>query len=197
MSNIRVTRIAKAKIKDGQLIVEMEGHDKDTERSTVVKCTMDKVHADLPLRFQALSAGVREILEWTPGQYNDFSGQRDRIRVTGVSWSWSETTSVEGACIVFQVDLEECTSPFCGTTPHLPFDQYAEDGNQPVMPDGAQDALNALKAEVQAFLDGKRAQGDLLNPANLSGPYPLERSPIDKAADMLTEVVHAIVEPHL
>jgi hypothetical protein len=29
------------------------------------------------------------------------------------------------------------------------------------MPDGAQDALNGLKAEVQAFLDGKRAQGDL------------------------------------
>lgn len=158
-----ITRIAKAKLKDGQLIVEMEGHDKDTERHTVVKCAQDKLHAELMEAFAALSPSVREILEWPGSLYLDGISMplRDRIRVTGVSWSYSETTDVEGACIVFQVDLEGCTSPFCGTTPHLPYDQYSEDGNQPVMPDGAQDALNRLKGEVQAFIDGKRAQGDL------------------------------------
>lgn len=198
MTTPSVTRIAKAKIKDGQLIVELEGHDKDTERHTVVKCAMDKVHPGLADRFRDLSQSVRAILEWPGNLYNDFTGQRDRIRVTGVSWSYSETTDVEGACIVFQVDLEECTSPFCGTTPHLPYDQYADDGNQPTMPLGAQDALNKLKAEVQAFLDGKRAQGDLFErveehygiPAEvsrefvdvefkggrLSGPYPVEEN---------------------
>lgn len=169
------TRIAKAKIKDGQLIVETEGHDKDTERHSVVKCAQDKLHAELMEAFAALSPSVREILEWPSNIYVDTTGyenvtstsrltaehRRDRIRVTGVSWSYSETTDVEGACIVFQVDLENCTSPFCGTTPHLPYGQYSEDGNQPVMPDGAQDALNRLKGEVAAFLDGKRAQGDL------------------------------------
>jgi hypothetical protein len=157
---VTAIRIAKAKIKDGQLIVELEGHDKDTERHTVVKCAQDKLHAGLMEAFAALSPSVREILEWPGYLYNETAGH-DRIRVTGVSWSHSETTDVEGACIVFQVDLENCTSPFCGTTPHLPFDQYSEDGNAPVMPDGAQDGLNRLKAEVQAFLDGKRAQGDL------------------------------------
>lgn len=159
------TRIAKAKLKDGQLIVETEGHDKDTERHSVVKCAQDKLHAGLMEAFAALSPSVREILEWPSRLYWEAFGtemqERDRIRVTGVSWSYSETTDVEGACIVFQVDLENCTSPFCGTTPHLPFGQYSEDGNQPVMPDGAQDALNRLKGEVAAFLDGKRAQGDL------------------------------------
>lgn len=165
------TRIAKAKIKDGQLIVELQGHDKDTERHTVVKCAQEKLHPELMEAFAALSPSVREILEWPSNLYGAEFGvdpdlrHRDRIRVTGVSWSYSETTDVEGACIVFQVDLEGCTSPFCGTTPHLPFDQYAEDGEQPVMPYGAQDGLNALKVEVQAFLDGRRAQGDLFQRA--------------------------------
>jgi hypothetical protein len=163
MTTTSVQRIAKAKIKDGQFIVEMDGHDKDTERKTVVTCAMDKIHPDVATGFQALGDSVREILEWPSSLYLDGIAKeaRDRIRVTGVSWSYSETTSVEGACIIFQVDLEGSNSPFCGTTPHLPYDQYAEDGNQPVMPDGAQDALNALKEEVQRFLDGKRAQGDL------------------------------------
>lgn len=206
MSNIASSRICKAKRKDGYLIVELDGTDNDTERQTVVKCRLDKVHTDIATCFQTLSDSVREILEWPSNLYANAIGyqnatsttdttaeyRNDRINVTGVSWSYSESTDVEGACIIFQVDLEECTSPFCGTTPHLPYDQYSEDGNQPVMPHGAQDALNALKDEVRRFLDGKRAQGDLfdnieerygipaevarreyalINPDNLSGPY--------------------------
>jgi hypothetical protein len=181
-----VKRIAKAKIKDGQLIVECEGHDKDTERHEVVKCAMDKVHPDLADRFNALPGSVREILEWPSNLYAGGIGKdgRDRIRVTGVSWSYSETTDVEGACIIVQVDLENSNSPLCLTTPHLPYDQYAEDGNQPVMPDGAQDALNALKAEVQAFLDGKRAQGDLFDEI---GKAHGMNADVIKAARSLTE----------
>jgi hypothetical protein len=90
------------------------------------------------------------------------------MRVTGVSWSMSEKTGVEGAVISAQAQLDECTSPFCFNTPFLPFDLYNEENEeQPVMPDGAQDALTALRTEVQAYIDGKRAQGDLFrtNPA--------------------------------
>jgi hypothetical protein len=154
-------RIAKAKIKDGQFIVEITGRDKDTEKLTTLTCSKSKIHADLEAAFAGLADSVREILEWPSNLYKPYGSDTDDIRVTGVSWSWSQSTEVEGACIVFQVDLEGCTSPFCGTTPHLPFDQYSEGGEQPVMPDGAQDALNALKAEVQRFIDGKRVQGDL------------------------------------
>ncbi len=162
---MNTARITKAKIKDGQLIIELDDHSKDTERHIVVKCVEDKVHPDLFARFRGLANSVREILEWPANLYcdslTDKLEHRDRIRATGVSWSFSETTGVEGACIVFQVDLEGSTSPFCGTTPHLPFDQYTEDGNAPLMPDKAQIALDDLRSEVQAFLDGKRAQGDL------------------------------------
>src|SRR5688572_3671456 len=135
------SRIAKAKLKDGQLIVELQGHVKDTERLTTVKCAQDKLHPDLLEAFAALGPSVREILEWPSNLYREtvlFSPtsrattERDRIQATGVSWSFSETANVEGACIVFQVDLDGCNSPFCGTTPHLPFGQYAEDGDQPV-----------------------------------------------------------------
>ncbi len=165
MSNIETMRIAKAKRKDGLLIVELEERDSDTERHTVVKCGLDKVHPDLPIFFDHLSDSVREILEWPGNLYLDsLTGdlqRRDRIRVTGVSWSLSEAAGVEGACLVFQIDLDGCNSPFCGTTPHLPFDQYTEDGNQPLMPDKAQMALHALRAEVNDFIGGKRAQGEL------------------------------------
>lgn len=155
-------RIAKAGFKDNLLVVELHGYEKDTERRTTVTAGRDKCHPDLDAAFAKVAPEVREILEWPSNLYKSTDGKNtDRIRVTGVSWSHSETTNVEGACIILQVDLETSNSPLCVTTPHLPFDQYAEGGEQPVMPDAAQDALNALKAEVQKFLDGKRAQGDL------------------------------------
>jgi hypothetical protein len=169
------TRIAKARLKDGQLIVELQGHDKDTERHTVVKCAQDKLHAELMEAFAALSPGVREILELPSNAWTDGLCFRESIRVTGVSWSLSETTGVEGACLVFQVDLEGATSPFNGVTPHLPFGQYTEDGNAPVMPDGVQVRLDELRRQVEAFLDGKRAdQGDLFERAELRFGIPAE-----------------------
>lgn len=162
---MNTSRIARAKLKDGQLIVELQGRDDDTERHTIVKCAQDKLHPDLLDAFVALSPSVREILELPSNVWSDNLGADDSIRVTGVSWSHSESTDVEGACLVFQVALENCNSPFCGTTPHLPFDQYTEDGNAPVMPDGAMDALDRLRSEVEAFLAGKRSQGDLFQEA--------------------------------
>ena len=193
MSNIWVSRIAKAKFKDGQFQVEQRARESDIDRITQVTCSQSKCHPDLEAAFAALGPSVREILEWPSSLYGN------KLRITGVSWSYSETTDVEGACIVFQVDLEGSNSPFCGTTPHLPYNQYAKDGNQPVMPDGAQDALNALKAEVQAFLGGKRAQGDLFQSedgliklGNLSGPQAIE-----DLSQATAELVHAMIEPHL
>jgi hypothetical protein len=159
-------RIAKAKIKDAQLHVELEGTEDDNERKTALRSLGSYTyHPDLQAAFNALVPHVREILEWPDHLY---AGE---LRVTGVSWSLSENTDVEGAVMVCQATLATCNSPFCFNTPHLPFGQYAEDGEQPEMPPDAIDALNALKCEVQAYLDGKRAQGDLFGARNLSGPY--------------------------
>ncbi len=149
-------RIAKAKIKDGQLHVELEGMENDVERKMSLK-SLDGFHPDLQAAFDALCPSVREILEWPSNLYPD------SLRVTGVSWSFSEGTGVEGAVLVCQAALEGCTSPFCFNTPHLPFEQYTEDGNAPLMPDGAQDALGELRREVQRYIDGKRAQLNLFD----------------------------------
>jgi hypothetical protein len=148
------TRITKAKIREGQLHVELEGMENDTERKIQLK-SLDGVHPDLSAAFDALAIHVREILEWPSNLYDG------SLTVTGVSWSHSENTGVEGAVLVCQAQLDGCTSPFCFNTPHLPFSQYCEDGNAPLMPDGAQDALDALRREVQAYIDGKRAQLEL------------------------------------
>jgi hypothetical protein len=150
---MNATRITKAKIKDGQLHVELEGAENDTERKITLR-SMEGFHADLSDAFEALGPSVREILEWPNSLYPE-------LKVTGVSWSHSENTGVEGAVLVCQAPLEGCTSPFCFNTPYLPFAQYCEDGNAPLMPDGAQDGLNVLRAEVQAYIGGKRAQLEL------------------------------------
>jgi hypothetical protein len=149
-----VMRISKAKLKDDQLYVELESTDEDTERKTSLR-SLGGVHPDLDMAFLMLHPHVREILEWPDHLYDA------RLTITGVSWSFSETTGVEGATMVCQAEIDTCNSPFCFNTPHLPFSQYCEDGNAPIMPPDAVDALNALRAEVQAYLDGKRAQGDL------------------------------------
>jgi len=152
------TRITKAKIKDGQLHVELEGMENDTERKITLR-SMEGFHADLSDAFDALCRHVREILEWPGNLY------LDTMKVTGVSWSMSEGTGVEGAVISGQAGLDTCTSPFCFNTPHLPFEQYNPDGNGPLMPDGAQVALDELRREVQAYIDGKRAQLELFGRA--------------------------------
>jgi hypothetical protein len=154
--NILDTRITKAKIKDGQLEVALEGTEKDTARTTTLR-SLDGYHPDLQAAFDACVPHVRDILGWPDHLY---AGE---LTVTGVSWSHSENTGVDGAVMVCQAKLPEgtCNSPFCFNTPHLPFDQYAEDGEQPTMPGDAIEALNGLRKEVQAYLDGKRAQGDM------------------------------------
>lgn len=152
MSNIETTRIAKAKLKDGQLEVRLEHTDSDTERKSTVR-SLEGVHPDLIEAFAALAPHVREILEWPGNLYGN------SMTVTGVSWSVSEATEVEGAVISAQAELDDCNSPFCFNTPFLPFDLYNEENrDQPVMPDGAQIALRLVRHEVEAYLNGKRAQ---------------------------------------
>jgi hypothetical protein len=168
-------RIAKAKRKDGQLQVEIEDTDSDTERRTSLK-SLGGCHPDLDAAFDALAPSVREILEWPSSLYGNC------MKVTGVSWSTSEKTGVEGAVISAQAALEDCNSPFCFNTPFLPFELYNEENEgQPVMPDGAQDALAKLRAEVEAYINGKRSQGDLF----------------EVLSQKTAEVVHAMIEPHL
>jgi hypothetical protein len=156
------TRISKVKQKDGWIIIQStEKNGYTQEREVTFKCS-DTPHEDLINAFDALVEHARTILEW-PSSYAD-----GRIRISGVSSSFSEDTGVEGAVLTGQVALDGSDAPFCFNTPHLAFEQYSEGGVSKLMPEEAQDALKRLRDEAAAFmLNGKRAQGDLFEQARV------------------------------
>jgi hypothetical protein len=149
------TRISKIKQKDGWIIIQSTERNGSTqEREVTFKCC-DDPHEDFNEAFAALVAHARDILGW-PSSYAE-----GRIKITGVSYSFSEDTEVEGAVFTGQVALDSSDAPFCFNTPHLAFAQYSEGGQAKIMPDEAIDALERLRREAHGFIKGKRAQGDL------------------------------------
>jgi hypothetical protein len=151
---IPVRKIKKAKIEGFHLRASYEEVSDDGTREIAYKSAIE-AHPDLLMAFAKLQPAARIILcvpdDWA----------RNDIKITGVSWSCSEATGVRGAVITGQATLPTAQSPFNFNTMHLPFEQYCEDGNAPLMPDEGVDALDALEREVLAALDGKSAQGDL------------------------------------
>ena len=147
--------ISKIKVRDGQVtIVISETENEQNERETTIK-SYDAPHEDFNTALEALQVHARDILQlprdWREGQ----------LRISGVSFSMSEDTGVMGAVMTGQVALDTSDAPFNFNTPHLPFEQYSETGNAPLMPEEAQIALEKMQQEAEAFVEGKRAQGDL------------------------------------
>jgi hypothetical protein len=151
--------ITKVKAKDGEVIIKFkEDLGNNTEKESIFKCN-DEMHPDFQMCFTKLIPVVYQILqlpeEWRAGE----------MRVTGVSFSHSESTEVDGAVITGLVNLSTSNSPFSFNTPHLPFDQYSEKGNSPTMNFDAVNKLEHLKEEALAYMNGKRAQADLFDAA--------------------------------
>jgi hypothetical protein len=148
--------IVKVKWKDKR--VEITAEQKlpgfDNVKATTLRCDEEPSPGFLGA-MKALEEHVRTILELEPSQW------KGQIEINGVSWSFSESTEVEGAVISGCVRLETSNSPFSFNAPHLPYAQYSETGDQPLMPEEAQDALAKFKREAAAYFNGKRAQGDL------------------------------------
>lgn len=150
-----MSRIAKIKLKDGTvLILDISGQGTANEIETTHKIYAEP-HKDFSDAMDALVAQARDILDW-PASY-----AQGRIRITGVSFSFSEDTKVEGAVMTGLVNVDKADAPFSFNTPHLPFDQYNPGGVAKTMPEDAVEALNILREEARAFLKGKRSQGDL------------------------------------
>ena len=149
-------QITKIKMKDGNIEVRYLEVEGKVEKEVIFKCK----EAARPEFDSAMSALVRDVykilelpVDWFP----------QRMKITGVSFSHSEGTNVEGAVITGQVELTTSVSPFCFNTPHLPFEQYSETGNSPTMPEAAQKNLGDLKTEAMLYVEGSRAQLDLLH----------------------------------
>jgi hypothetical protein len=126
----------------------------DDEREITLR-SVETPQPELPAKMAALAHDVRKLL----GLPHDWAS--DSFTVAKVIWSLSEKTGVRGAVISCQVGLECADAPLVLNTPHLPFEQYSETGNGPLMPEATIARLNDLEAEALAFLDGKRAQADL------------------------------------
>lgn len=147
-------RITKVKVKGSNIeihLVELQGKD---EKDSVFKST-EKPAVEFEAAMTALVPAVYRILqlpkEWRVGS----------MLITGVSFSMSEETGVEGAVITGRVGLDTCTAPFNFNTPHLPFDQYSASGDAPTMDGNSIDLLEKLRAHAAAYLDGTRAQQEL------------------------------------
>lgn len=146
--------ITKVKIKDETVEIRFKENLGNIEKESILK-SEESPHPDFMRCLNDLVPAVYEILqlpsEWRYGL----------MSISSVSFSYSEDTDVEGAVITGQVKLDTANSPFCFNTPHLPFDQYSESGNSPLMKDQSQDKLHRLKKEAKAYINGKRAQTDL------------------------------------
>ena len=146
--------ITKAKVKEDVVEIRYTENELKIEKEVIYKCK-EKQHPDFDLAMSALVRDVYEILElpmdWAP----------QCMRITGVSFSLSEETGVEGAVITGVVELKTSNAPFCFNTPHIPFDQYSDGGTAPVMPEKTVRNLALVKEEALKYVEGKRAQEEL------------------------------------
>lgn len=147
-------RITKVKFKAPTVEIHSEEHLGTSVKESVFK-SAEKPHPDFELAFAALVRHVYDIIELPVNSWPA------AMTVSGASFSKSEDTGVEGAVISARVDLDDCQSPFCFNTPHLPFEPYTEGSETPTMDADAVEALENLRTEAQAYMDGKRAQLEL------------------------------------
>lgn len=143
--------ITKVKVKEAGVEIRYVEKQGKVNKEVIYKCT-EQPHPDLDLAMSALVRDVYDILElpmdWAP----------QRMKIIGVSFSFSEETNVEGAVITGLVELKTSNSPFVFNTPHIPFDQYSENGEAPVMSEKAVRNLGVVKDEAMKYVEGKRAQ---------------------------------------
>lgn len=149
------TTIKSVKLGDEIEIAAFQTHQAMDDRIDLSLKSADDPKPELPVNFGLLVKEVRRLLRlpdsWAP----------DTLEVTKVVWSLSEKTGVRGATICCQAKLDCADAPFVFNTPALAFEQYSEGGNAPLMPESTIAVLNEIEKAALAYLEGKRAQGDL------------------------------------
>ena len=154
---MRDQRIRKVKLDGARVeITSIETWGVSNEREWTLRCS-EPPDPQFPIAMQAMVPAIKDMLElpkdWADGNF----------KVLSVTFSWSESTEIKGASICCRADLDCATSPLIFNTPHLPYDQYAEGGEQPVMPEALVDLLEKFEAYARGYLAGTRAQEDLFD----------------------------------
>jgi hypothetical protein len=155
----RITKV-KYKVTDSGERVEIHEVEKRTgpEGEHNIKIEHDCAETPRPemgAAFRALAPHVREVLELP----DDFA--EHRLTATTVSFSMSKN-DIEGVVISGYVRLEHGEGSWVFNTPHLPFEPY---GDKPMacLTDEAVGAVQAVRNEAQAYLNGERAQSGLFD----------------------------------
>jgi len=157
MSDKRNRRICKIKIgKDDfereTVTVKLEEPDQSGGfTSHLIECK-DAPHPDLRDALQAMGEYLKEHAEF-PSTWV--------VSVIGVTVT--HTNEVQGVVITGRRDLENCNAPLIINTPHYTRESYNEDddSDKGIFSSSCGDALDLLEREAIAYIDGKRAQGDL------------------------------------
>jgi hypothetical protein len=83
-----------------------------------------------------------------------------KIAVRGVSLS--HTNGILGACITGLKSVKTANAPLVLNTPHLPSEPYSDNLAEPTLPTATCGRIHVVIDHAQRYIDGERAQGDLL-----------------------------------
>lgn len=116
----------------------------------------DLPRLELDKALQGLRRHVVEMCE-LPSSY------QDRIKVTGVSFSYGGEAKVMGATIISQMELENSNCGLNLNTPHKASGPYSDQDADPkqLLTDDCISALEELQNEIKLYINGVRAQTSL------------------------------------
>lgn len=157
MSDTRNRRICKVKIGKDEyeremVTVKLEEPDQAGGFTQhLIECR-DAPHPDLRKALQAMADHLKTNAEF-PGDWI----------VTIISVTVTHTNGVQGLVITGKRDLERCNAPLIVNTPHYTREPYNEDDDSDmgIFSSSCGDDLDTLEKETLAYVDGKRAQGQL------------------------------------
>ncbi len=148
-----ILRLRSVKMDCGKVeIAAIETHQATSDEKEILLKSDEAPRPNMPDTLAQLAHDVRRLLE-LPSVW-----AKDALAVKKVVWSLSEKTGVRGATICCQAKLSCADAPLVFNTPHLPFEQYSDGGNAPLMPDDIIERLETLELAALDFLAGKRAQ---------------------------------------
>lgn len=160
MSNIRIKKIKRKS--NGTIFIgyEIPSPQADGEFDEFTMSCKQEPHIDFVTALSDLAPSVKEILE-LPDEY------AQGLVVSGVSFTHKETEAgeVEGCVITAQKALKGHPAPAIFNTPHKTEVPYSETGDDSAtLTQTAIVALEALKAEAEAYIGGKRGEPKPVEP---------------------------------
>lgn len=153
MSDTRPIKVKRGK--GDRITVSYEVQREDTESwDQFSVSTSDQPRTSFLQAFDELLETALDICE-LPEEYGE------AMKVTGVSFSYGGEMEVMGAVITCQKELATANCPLVVNTPHLPSEDYSEEGNCPTLDPVSITRLENLGTEAIAYAQGKRAQMEL------------------------------------